>query len=212
MEINQKESLKNKILEYIYEAILNDEYKPKDQIKELVIAKKFEISRAPIREALLELVGLGILEQVPRCGVFVKDINAKDIFDTYEAKGVIEGFLATSFALSATKKDYQLLDEYVNKMCDKNNSKKQVATIGTKFHKHYLKYVQNEVLLENLNKLNKKSQLLFSKSWSKLYTLDEIKNRHQKIANVLKLKNSIEIEKVIKEHYFETGSKIVALR
>lgn len=212
MENNQKESLKNKIIEYIYEAILNDEYKPKDQIKELKISKKFEISRAPVREALLELVGLGILEQVPRCGVFVKDINSKDIFDTYEAKGVIEGFLATSFALSATKKDYQLLDDYVIQMCDENNSKKQVATIGTKFHKHYLKYSKNEVLLENLNKLNKKSQLLFSQSWSKLYVLDEIKFRHQKIADVLKSKNSFEIEKIIKEHYFETGSKIVALR
>lgn len=208
----KKDSLKKIVIDYIYEAILNDELKPKDQIKELFISKKLEISRAPIREAFLDLVGLGILEQVPRCGVFVKDISSKDIFDTYEAKGVIEGFLANSFTLNASKKDFELLDKYVYKMAFDTNTSKEVASIGAKFHKHYLKYATNKVLLENLEMLNKKSQLLFSKSWSKLYTLKEIQIRHQLIVDALKSKDKNKIEKTIREHYFETGSKIVTLR
>ena len=77
MPVSQKSSLKNKIIEYIYDAILNDEYKNNDQIKEAPLALKFEVSRAPIREALLELVSLGVLEQIERRGVFVKDITKK---------------------------------------------------------------------------------------------------------------------------------------
>ena len=212
MSIKQKESLKNKVIEYIYEAILNDEYKNADQIKEVHLANKLEMSRAPIREALSELISFGILEQVERRGVFVKDITNKDIFDTYESKGVIEGFLATSFAVHATQKEMDMLDMYVSQMGDISISENTVAKIGVEFHKFYLKYATNDVLLDSLEKLNKKSQLLFSRNWSKLYTLDEIKSRHQKIVDVLKSRKQEKIEKCIKEHYFESGTKIVLLK
>ena len=212
MSNQQKESLKNKIIEHIYDALLNDDYQQRDQIKEAHLASKLDVSRAPIREALLELVSLGVLEQIERRGVFVKYITNKDIFDTYESKGVIEGFLATSFANHATQKDMDILDELVQQMSRASNDAKDVAKIGTKFHQHYLKYAKNEVLLESLQKLNKRSQLLFSKNWPKLYSLEEVKERHQKISDIIQRRNKDEIEKIIKEHYFETGTKIVLLR
>ncbi len=212
MSVEQKESLKNKIIEHIYDALLNDEYKQRDQIKEAHLASKLKVSRAPIREALLELVSLGVLEQIERRGVFVKFITNKDIFDTYESKGVIEGFLATSFATHATQKDMDILDELVQKMSLKTNDAKDVAKIGGEFHQHYLKYANNDLLIGSLGKLNKRSQLLFSKNWPKLYSLDEIKERHQKISDVIQTRNKDNIEKIIKEHYFETGTKIVLIR
>jgi len=212
MSVEQKESLKNKIIEHIYDALLNDEYKQRDQIKETHLASKLKVSRAPIREALLELVSLGVLEQIERRGVFVKFITNKDIFDTYESKGVIEGFLATSFATHATKEDMGVLDNLVKKMSVKTNDAKDVAKIGGEFHHHYLKYANNDVLIASLKKLNKRSQLLFSKNWPKLYSLEEIKERHQKISDVIQTRDKDNIEKIIKEHYFETGTKIVLIR
>ena len=148
-------SLKNKIIEYIYEAILNNEYKQNEQIKENFIAIKLEVSRAPIREALSELVSLGILEQVQNRGVFLKNISSSDILNTYESKGLIEGFLARSFASYANEKDISVLEEYLYLMCSKDNNAKEVAELGKKFHKYYLKYAKNTVLLDVLEKLNK---------------------------------------------------------
>ena len=211
MSNEQKESLKNKIIEHIYNAILNDEYKRAEQIKEIPLSQKLNVSRAPVREAMAELVSLGILEQIERRGVFVKEISSKDIFDTYESKGVIEGFLATSFALHASADDMKTLDEYINQMAKNGADKNAVAKIGGDFHEHYLKYATNDVLKQTLKRLNKKSQLLFSRNWSKLYTMDEIILRHQKIVDVLKAKKKKQIETCIKEHYFETGTKIVLL-
>lgn len=207
-----KSNLKNKIILHIYDALLCEKYKTKEQIKEVLLAQELNVSRAPIREALTQLVGEGILEQIPKRGVFVKEITIKDIYDTYEAKGLIEGYLARSFAINASKKDMNLLDKYVLDMSKKTNLKNDVAKIGTKFHKFYLKYCKNDVLFESLDKLNKKSHLLFSKNWPKLYTLEEIKTRHEKIVKVLKTRVQDDIENVIREHYLETGSKIVLLQ
>jgi len=207
----KNERLKNKIIEHIYDGILKQKYQKSEQIKETPLSNTLKVSRAPVREALYELVSLGILEHIERRGVFVKDITNKDIFETYESKGVIEGYLATSFAIHATEKDMQKLETFVKEMSMDDVSEKKVATIGGKFHKYYIKYATNEFMKESLEKLNKKSQLLFSQNWSKLYTKEEIKLRHQKIVETLKTRKKRDIEECIKKHYFETGSKIVLL-
>jgi len=208
----EKLPLKKKIIEYIYDAIVNEEFIQGSQIKETFLSEKLGVSRAPIREAMLELVSLGILEQKARKGVFVKRITSKDVYDTYETKGVIEGFLASSFPLNATKKDIETLEKYLFQMKEAGENSKKVVKIGESFHKLTIKYATNEILNHMLQQINKKSQILFFKNWTKLYTIDEIENRHQLIINALKSKDRNRIEKTIKEHYFETGSKIVLLR
>ncbi|MDX1808848.1 MAG: GntR family transcriptional regulator [Sulfurospirillaceae bacterium] len=207
-----KKPLRDKIVDYVYDAIVNEEYKKKMQIREAHLANKLKVSRAPVREALAQLVSIGILEHVERKGVFVKEITSKDIFDTYEAKGVVEGFLASNFALYATQEDMDLLQHYVFLMSKSVNDSKKVVKIGELFHKHYLKYAKNFVFLETLERINKLSQILFFRNWTKLYTLDEITNRHQKIVDAVKSRNKKQIEEVIREHYFETGTKIILLR
>ncbi len=212
MENSPKEPLKDKIIEYIYSAIINEEYPQGSQVKELHLSEKLHVSRAPIREALLELVSLGVLEQIARKGVFVKEITSKDIYDTYESKGVIEGFLATEFALHSTKEDIDKLSLHVKQMSDENNDRKKIVKVGEEFHKLTLKYSKNSVFLETLEKINRKSQLLFYKNWTKLYSQAEVKERHQKIVDAIKTRNKKLIEDVIREHYFETGTKIILLR
>jgi len=212
MSALNKQPLKEKIIEHIYNAIINEEYVGGSQVKELRLSEKLGVSRAPIREALLELVSLGVLEQVARKGVFVKEITSKEIFDTYEAKGVLEGFLATEFALHASKNDIKQLSLYVEQMSDPKNDKKKVVKVGEKFHKLTIKYAKNSKFLESLEKINKKSQLLFYKNWTKMYSQKEVKERHKKIINAIKKRDKREIEETIREHYFETGTKIILLR
>jgi len=207
-----KEPLKDKIIEHIYSALINEEYMQGSQVKELHLSEKLGVSRAPVREALLELVSLGVLEQIARKGVFVKEITSKDIFDTYEAKGILEGFLATDFALHATTEDIEQLSLHVEQMSSAKNDRKKVVKIGEAFHKLTIKYAKNSIFLETLEKINRKSQLLFYKNWTKMYSQAEVKQRHQKIVDAIKSKDKKNIEDAIREHYFETGTKIILLR
>jgi DNA-binding GntR family transcriptional regulator len=202
-------SLKNNIIEYIYQEILNHKYKSNNHIKEVELAQTLNVSRAPVREALNELVNLGILVKYERKGIFLKEITKKEILDTYYTKGLIEGFLATDFILNATKKDFEKLDTLVTRMGEAaTKSSKGCVDKGSQFHKFYLKYSTNEILLETLEKINIKSHMLFFNNWSKLYTIKDIVARHQKIANALKSCDTQLVEDVIREHYNETGMKI----
>lgn len=63
-------------------------------LDEVSLAKKFEVSRTPVREALTELVSRGILVARERRGVQVADITQEKLAEMYEAMSEIEALCA----------------------------------------------------------------------------------------------------------------------
>ena len=66
------------------------------------------VSRAPLREAMRELVQEGILTSIPYAGTFVIDVTAKDIDDAYSLNKVLD-----EFAIERTwpQRDQRFFDE-----------------------------------------------------------------------------------------------------
>jgi len=208
----QDTSLKNRIVQFIYEEILANRYRPNEHIKESELSEKLNVSRAPVREALMELVGMDILVKHERRGILLKEITKKEILDTYYTKGLIEGYLALDFILNASEEEYDELDAIVRDMERAAQSSSQgCVDTGETFHTFYLKYSDNAILIDALEKINIKSHILFFWNWSKLYTVQDIVKRHQKIADAIRSRDRALIEETIRDHYTETGMKI-ALR
>ena len=56
-----KETLRANIKDYIQKQIAAGVYRPGDRIVETQLAKELNVSQAPVREAILEMVALGLL-------------------------------------------------------------------------------------------------------------------------------------------------------
>ncbi len=67
----KREVLCDEIVDAIEQALLRGDLRPGERIKETEIAQKAGISRGPIREAIHQLVGEGILVNKPYVGAFV---------------------------------------------------------------------------------------------------------------------------------------------
>ena len=68
----------------IREAILDEVYQPGDRLGEVELAEKFEVSRSPVREALLALEKEGTVVISPYKGAIVKPILGEEIMDIAE--------------------------------------------------------------------------------------------------------------------------------
>ncbi len=206
-----KMSLRQVVINHISKAIIEKRYKPREHITETSLSDKLSISRAPVREALAELVAMGILTKVDRVGIFLNVITPSQVLDTYHTKGLVEGYLSHDFMREHDSDDIIELENIVQKMRqDVLNDANQVE-IGTKFHKALLKYSYNKVLLHTLDQVNIKSKLLFFENWSVLYTRENIIDRHQAIIDSVKTKNSKKVERTIRDHYIDTGKKIAKI-
>jgi DNA-binding GntR family transcriptional regulator len=74
------------VVKRIREAILDEVFKPGDHLAEVHLAEKFEVSRSPVREALLALEKEGTVVTIPYKGAIVKPLSAAEVLDIAELR------------------------------------------------------------------------------------------------------------------------------
>ena len=70
----------------IREAILDEVFQPGDRLIEVDLAERFEISRQPVREALIALEKEGTVIMSPYKGAMVKPLSVAEIMDIAELR------------------------------------------------------------------------------------------------------------------------------
>ncbi|WP_136810442.1 GntR family transcriptional regulator [Desulfosediminicola flagellatus] len=209
-----KRTYKDQAIEHIYDLILNGTLSPGEQVKESWLAAEMGISRAPIREALKELITNGIVEYQPQVGNFITQLSPKEIVDAYTTRGVLEGYAVMTTYTQFSEDEIEELEDMtllMEKYAKKDNRKK-VVKIGDDFHSMLIGKSDNVQLLDYTVRLSQKLHIMFYKFWSRLYTPEEIGNRHKRIIDGLKSNDPVRIEQVVREHYTETGTKISKLQ
>jgi GntR family transcriptional regulator of vanillate catabolism len=76
------------------EMILAGELPAGDRIAELAIVEKLGVSRTPIRAALMRLEQEGLLQALPNGGYAVRTFSERDVADSIELRGTLEGLAA----------------------------------------------------------------------------------------------------------------------
>ncbi len=77
--------------------ILSGQLRPGERISELQAVEITSVSRTPVRLALVRLEDEGLLQAIPSGGFMVKAFTERDILDSIELRGTLEG-LAARFA------------------------------------------------------------------------------------------------------------------
>jgi GntR family transcriptional regulator, vanillate catabolism transcriptional regulator len=74
--------------------ILSGSLRPGERISELQAVETTGVSRTPVRMALVRLEEEGLLEAIPSGGFMVKAFSERDILDSIELRGTLEGLAA----------------------------------------------------------------------------------------------------------------------
>ena len=89
MDIKNR-SLKAEIYDKILNRIVSNEFAADDLLVESQMVKMFDVSRAPVREALIELCSANIIRNIPRAGYQIIRISEKDIRDALQFRLMLE--------------------------------------------------------------------------------------------------------------------------
>lgn len=94
----QGQSIKSQVYDGIMKDILDGVYKANDIINEKTLIEKYGVSKTPVREALVQLCGEGLLNNIPRFGYQLTVILPEQIIEIIEYRKIIElGALEISF-------------------------------------------------------------------------------------------------------------------
>lgn len=84
------------------------------QLRQDALAEEFGVSRIPVREALLQLEGEGLVRIVPRKGAIVSELSIAEIAELFELRGLLEPILLKKSAPKLTEADFAQLDEILS--------------------------------------------------------------------------------------------------
>ena len=88
--------------------ILAGDYAPGSRLPEEELARELAVSRTPVRQALLTLEAVGLVEQLPNRGASVRIYALEDIDEMYTLRALLEG---QATALAATRISKRQLDQ-----------------------------------------------------------------------------------------------------
>jgi DNA-binding GntR family transcriptional regulator len=99
------------IYEKLVDRIITGDLRPGQRVEEQAVAAEFGVSRTPVRDALRQLAGTGLVEFRPNRGVTVADIKYEELTQMFEALGELEALCARLSAQRMTPLERTALEK-----------------------------------------------------------------------------------------------------
>lgn len=197
-------TLKDHVYNYIAEQINRGSLKPGEKVNENSISEKLNISRTPVREALIQLSSEGLLENLPRKGFLIRHLSIEEAKEIYFIIGVMDGLAAAMSCHYIATPEFKDMEFYIASMdlAIESGNYSMYYKLQEEFHNIYMALCPNKSLVNLLIQLKKK----FLK---KIYEPDidndikevlfEINSEHRIIMKMLKEKDTAGLEKYMRE-------------
>jgi DNA-binding GntR family transcriptional regulator len=139
----------------IRRALVDGEFEPGQRLSEPELALKFNISRSPIREALVRLEHESFIDRQPNGRMLVKVLDIDDLTQLYEVRAVIEGFAARLAAPLLRTVDLERMSARIDAMekCVSKGDPEGALAAGQDFHDIITQECPNRRLIEVLSGL-----------------------------------------------------------
>jgi DNA-binding GntR family transcriptional regulator len=205
-------SLKDHVYEFISEKISDGTLAPEGKISEQLICNELNISRTPVREALIQLCTEGYIENLPRKGFIVKHIDEKRAMELYTIIGSLEGLAAFLSINQITPDEINHMKYLVSAITAAldNNYIHEYYNLQMEFHNIYIDHCCNTELINLLNKLKrnfmKKSYLENMKNINKI--LKSTNDEHRIIIELFEKGNADDLQNYIMNVHWNTNSAI----
>jgi len=95
----------------IEDLIATGHFSPGTHLDETELAARFNVSRTPIREALIQLASLGLVVIRPRRGAVVEEVTPQQLVEMFEVMAELEAMCGRMAARRMAQDDQRLLSE-----------------------------------------------------------------------------------------------------
>ncbi len=197
--------LREQVYEILKDSILNGDIPPQQKLKETRVANELNVSRTPVREALLMLELEGMIRISPQDGFVVQGItDKKQVNDLFQVRGQLEGMAARLAAENITPDNlHQLkstLELMKTKMEDNPDAREDFLKFEFFFHRLIYQAADNEYLNEALNKLFEKIHRFRSKSFTRMDRMKEVYEELEEIYNHIAAGEAEKAERAALDH------------
>ena len=195
--------------------ILKGVLTPGQRISEPDVASRLQVSRVPVREALRELESSGLVISRKHSGVFVRQLDATEIRDLYQMRGLLDGFAGrcvAQLALSQREALATLLSASVDAMRQAANAHdvQRYYAENLRFHWAIVVAAGNQQLSDSYRSLVQKLHLSRLKNLSQDIGMQVSIAEHAVIVDALCRLDAARCEALLVQHVGDAYERLLS--
>lgn len=209
--VKKKPVFSDVVVEHIRKSVRNETLLPGQKICEQTVASELNVSRAPVREALNRLSGIGLLVSDPRHGKRVNALSTQQVQDAYILGGAVCGVSVSHCLDQYTSQDiYQLecITDSIRNIAVYGGSEDDLERLGQEFNAKLMSYPNLRWYHTPVDFCALISCFLYYRTRRKVITPREDYISRKYIMKAIKAKNPEATEKVLREVHFELGKRM----
>ena len=177
--MTEKTTLKEQVHQLIIDGIIRGEYSPNQILNEQELVKKYNMSKSPVREALLLLCNEGIITNIPRFGYQINGFTISNMTNILEFRMALESFCLKKCFSAITEQQLLRLDSLTQEQ-DSSQDIWGHWEQNMNFHLTLASFCENEYLYEQLKTSMHILKIAYAQfywsQWNSTSTPNDLKN------------------------------------
>lgn len=192
--------------EYVRSKILSGDLAPGSMLNENELARQIDVSRTPVRAALVRLQGEGWITVFPRQGALVREIGAQEAADISGARLLLE--VAGVRGLGPRGRS-ALADDLAHVLAEQEAAagRGDVAAfvdLDVRMHRGFVEGARNALLMDLYDRLRERQSFMVARSLSSPGRLEAILAEHRELADLVAAGDVDDFERLLDEHLRRT--------
>jgi DNA-binding GntR family transcriptional regulator len=212
-QILRTRSVPELVREEIMRLITTGELTAGDKLNELDFARRFGISRAPIREAFRALEEAGLVKLERNRGVYVREIKESEARELYELRASLDEMAGRQLALRIGEPELAELNDWLVRLGEVA-SKGEIAryfSLNVDFHDRMVQMTNNATLLEFYRLVIGRMHLMRRHNFSVIVGIEASHAEHLEIVEALKTRDPNIAGVAMRDHVMKAYQRLTSL-
>ena len=201
------------VVETLREKILSGEIQAGQPLRQAALATELNVSRIPVREALLQREGEGLVVFEPHKGATATELNADQVDELFELRAMLEADLLANSLPNLSDETLEEATQLLKRL-DKALGKENAANTWSELNSNYHNCLysgadrpQTQLLVDTLNK-NADRYIRMHLLWAG--GISKAESEHNEILALCKARNVEKAVALLKQHILGSRDEIKA--
>lgn len=211
LEERSSQTLTHKVSDSLRSEIIGGFRLAGDRLNEVAIAQSLNVSRGPVREAILRLEKEGLVVISPHRGAFVKTIDPQGVLDLFELRLALECEAVALAAVRVTGEDLVKLRSLQSQSSQLVSAKYDGFSNDVDLHNFIGALSMNSALAESVKNVNMELRLARLKSGSNPQRASEAVAEHNEIIKMISVRDAEGARSAMRDHLLHSLGNTLGL-
>ena len=200
--------LRETVYDQLRAEVINCTLAPGTEMREAELAARFEMSKSPVRDALMRLAREGLVITLPRQGYRVAPVSLTDVLDMFHLRAALERACMERIVLRASDEDLKSLDRF--RHFDLAQWEGGFVAFNREFHRRIAELGSNARMRDHLHDLIDQLERAVQVSVANTRAGDPqpLVNEHTAIIDALQARDRRTAQRLAEQHITDAGKRV----